>query len=126
MSRTRLYGSTNGTPFQRSTMTFDDVPMPIANRPGRGVGQRRHATAPAHAGARVNAGTIAVPSRSARRPRRRQRERRERVGAVGLGRPHVGVAEVGQLFELGALRVERAPEGHGHAGADGQGHGAGR
>ena len=46
MSRTCLYGSTNGMPFQRSTITFDDVPMPNAKRPGRGVGQRGHATAP--------------------------------------------------------------------------------
>ena len=34
MSRVRLYGSSNGMPFQRSTMTFDDVPIPSANRPG--------------------------------------------------------------------------------------------
>jgi len=34
MSRTFLYGSVNGTPFQRSTMTLLDDPIPIANRPG--------------------------------------------------------------------------------------------
>ena len=34
MSRTFLYGSSNGMPFHRSTITFDDVPMPRANRPG--------------------------------------------------------------------------------------------
>jgi hypothetical protein len=34
MSRTFLYGSTKGTPFQRSTITFDDEPIPSANRPG--------------------------------------------------------------------------------------------
>ena len=59
----RLYGSTNGTPFHRSTITFDDVPMPKANRPGAATQRRdglRH-----HAGARVNAGTIAVPRRNA-------------------------------------------------------------
>ena len=33
-SRTFLYGSTNGTPFQRSTMTLLDDPMPMAKRPG--------------------------------------------------------------------------------------------
>ena len=33
-SRTFLYGSSNGTPFQRSTMTLLDDPTPIANRPG--------------------------------------------------------------------------------------------
>ena len=34
MSRTFLYGSTNGTPFHRSTITLLDDPMPMANRPG--------------------------------------------------------------------------------------------
>ncbi len=34
MSRTFLYGSSNGMSFQRSTITFDDVPMPKATRPG--------------------------------------------------------------------------------------------
>jgi hypothetical protein len=34
VSRTRWYGCSNAMPFQRSTMTFDDVPMPSANRPG--------------------------------------------------------------------------------------------
>ena len=34
MSRVFLYGSSNGMPFQRSTMTSDDVPMPNAKRPG--------------------------------------------------------------------------------------------
>ena len=62
MSRVRLYGSTNGTPFQRSTITFDDVPMPKANRPG--AASARLATHWAmQAGARVNAGTMAVPRR---------------------------------------------------------------
>src|SRR5687767_870191 len=44
-------------------MTSEDEPMPMATRPGAAS-----ASAPAHwaivAGARVNAGTIAVPSRS--------------------------------------------------------------
>ena len=34
MSRTLRYGSTNGTPFHRSTMMLLDVPMPMATRPG--------------------------------------------------------------------------------------------
>ena len=34
MSRTWWYGSVNGMPFQPSTMTFDEVPMPNATRPG--------------------------------------------------------------------------------------------
>ena len=33
-SRTFLYGSTNGTPFHRSTMTLLLEPMPMAKRPG--------------------------------------------------------------------------------------------
>ena len=33
-SRTFLYGSTNGTPFHRSTITLLLLPMPIAKRPG--------------------------------------------------------------------------------------------
>ena len=61
MSRTRLYGSTKGTPFHRSTITLDDVPIPNANRPG--AADAALATDCAiTAGARVNAGTIAVPS----------------------------------------------------------------
>ena len=125
MSRTRLYGSTNGTPFHRSTITFDDVPMPKANRPG--AASASDATDWAmHAGAAGERGHDRRAEPQRRRPLRRQGERGERVGAVGLGRPHVGVAEVGQLVELVALRMERAPEGHRHAGTDGQGHGAGR
>src|SRR3954463_3696153 len=34
VSRVRLNGSSNGMPFHRSTMTFDDVPTPMATRPG--------------------------------------------------------------------------------------------
>ena len=62
-SRTRLYGSTNGTPFQRSTITFDDEPTPKAKRPGAASAMAATDWA-MHAGARVNAGTMAVPSRS--------------------------------------------------------------
>src|SRR4051812_5334756 len=56
----------NGMPFQASTITSDEVPIPSANRPGA-----RPASVAADiamvAGPRVNAGTIAVPSRSAGR-----------------------------------------------------------
>ena len=62
-SRTFLYGSTNGTPFQRSTITLLLEPMPIANRPGAASASDATLWAK-HAGDRVNAGTIAVPSRS--------------------------------------------------------------
>ena len=34
VSRTRLYGSANSIPFQRLTMTSDDVPRPSVKRPG--------------------------------------------------------------------------------------------
>ena len=52
MSRTFLYGSSNGTPFQRSTITLLDEPMPMANRPG--AASAIDATLWAkHAGARV-------------------------------------------------------------------------
>ncbi len=34
MSRTRLNGSSNGTPFHRSTITSELVPMPKDARPG--------------------------------------------------------------------------------------------
>ena len=61
-SRTFLYGSTNGTPFQRSTITLLDEPIPIAKRPG--AASASAATLCAITGAvRVYAGTIAVPSR---------------------------------------------------------------
>ena len=76
MSRTFLYGSTNGTPFQRSTITFDDVPMPIANRPG--AASAIDADALRHARRRAGVGRHdrrAQPQ--PRLPRRRQRQRRE-------------------------------------------------
>ena len=51
-SRTFLYGSSNGTPFHRSTITLLDEPIPIANRPG--AASAIDATLWAiHAGARV-------------------------------------------------------------------------
>ena len=63
VSRTRRYGSWNGMPFQFSTMTLDDVPIPSANRPG--AAWTMLATVSASVAApRVYAGTIAVPSRS--------------------------------------------------------------
>jgi hypothetical protein len=34
VSRTRWYGLSNVIAFHRSTMTFDDDPIPSANRPG--------------------------------------------------------------------------------------------
>jgi hypothetical protein len=52
MSRTFLYGSSNGMPFQRSTMTFDDEPMPMAKRPGAASAIEATLWAK-HAGARV-------------------------------------------------------------------------
>ena len=111
MSRTRLYGSTNGTPFHLSTITLEDVPIPNANRPG--AADAAAATDCAiTAGARVNAGTIAVPRRN--------------DGAHCEARINVGVTEVSELLELCALLMERATEGHRHAGAVGQCHGAGR
>ena len=61
-SRTFLYGSTNGTPFQRSTITLLLDPIPMANRPG--AASAIDATHWAkQAGERVKAGTIAVPRR---------------------------------------------------------------
>ena len=74
MSRIRLYGSTNGTPFQRSTITFDEVPMPKAKRPG--AASARLATLWAmHAGARVNAGHDGGAEAQARLPGRGQGQR---------------------------------------------------
>ena len=49
-------------PFQFSTMTFDDVPMPRANRPG--AAEHIAATDWASVVRRGYAGTIVVPSRS--------------------------------------------------------------
>ena len=89
--------------------------MPKAKRPG--AADASDATLWArHAGPRVKAGTMAVPRRSVGRPHRGQRQRRERVGAVGLGRPHVRVAEVDELAEPLALLVQRhLVERDGHA-----------
>ena len=50
-------------PFHPSTITFDEVPRPKANRPGAAWASEPTLWA-RHAGPRVNAGTIAVPRRS--------------------------------------------------------------
>ena len=63
MSRTFWYGCSNGMPFHPSTMTFDDDPIPSTNRPGAASASVAAHWA-MHAGARVYAGRIAVPSRS--------------------------------------------------------------
>ena len=63
MSRTRWYGLSNDMPFQRSTITSDEVPIPSAKCPG--AAWHIDATVDASVCApRVYAGTIAVPSRS--------------------------------------------------------------
>ena len=115
MSRVRWYGWSKGMPFQPSTMTLDDVPMPSANPPRGGLGQRADALGEA-AGPPGEGGDDGGAEPQRRRPHRGQRQRREGVGAVGLGRPHVRVAEVGQLDDPVTLRVERgAVERDGHA-----------
>ena len=65
---------------------------------------------------------MAVPRRRRGSQAAARASGREGVGAVGLGRPHVGVAEVGQLDELVPLGVEVAGQRQRHAGPDGQGH----
>ena len=63
VSRTRWYGRSNSMAFQRSTITFDDDPMPSTKRPG--AASAMLAVDPAiSAGPRVYTGTIAVPKRS--------------------------------------------------------------
>ncbi len=62
-SRTRSYGFSNAIPFHRATMTSDDVPIPIATRPGAASANAAALWAIV-AAPRVNAGTIAVPRRS--------------------------------------------------------------
>ena len=113
-SRTFLYGSTNGMPFHRSTMTLLDEPMPMAKRPGAASASEATHWA-RQAGARVNAGTIAVPEAQPRLPRGGERQRREGVGGVGLGGPDVGVPEVGELGEPLAVGVQRTRQRHGHS-----------
>ena len=51
-------------PFQRSTMTSDDVPMPKAKRPGAASAMAATLMA-MRPGPRVKAGMIATPSRAA-------------------------------------------------------------
>ena len=100
----------------------------VARRPdadgeatGRGVGHRRHALG--HARGRAGVGRDDGRAEAqARLPRGGEGERGEGVGAVGLGRPQVGVAEVGELGELVPVGVQRAGQRRGHAGADGQRH----
>ena len=82
--------------------------------PGRGVGQRGDALGEARrrpGERRDDRRAEAQP----RLPRRGERQRRERVGAVRLGRPHVGVPEVGELGETVATGVQRTGQRHGHA-----------
>ena len=110
MSRTFLYGLTNGTPFQRSTITFDDVPMPSANRPGAasaidGDRLRQQCRRP-----RVRRHDRRAQPQPGL-PRRRQRQRREPVAAARLGRPDVGVAEVDELVQLLAVGVQVPGQG---------------
>ena len=97
-------------------MTLLDDPMPIANRPGaaadadgeaagRGVGQRGHRLG--HARGRTGVGRHDRRAEAqARLPGRGEGERGEGVGAVGLGGPQVGVAEVGELGELVPVGVQ--------------------
>ena len=63
MSRVRLYGSSKGMPFQRSTMTLDEEPRPSTNRPGAAEASEATVWA-SSAGPRVKAGMIATPRRS--------------------------------------------------------------
>ena len=64
MSRTRCRGRSNGIPFQRSTITSEEAPIPMATRPGAAAA-RAAALWARVAGPRVNTGAMAVPSRSA-------------------------------------------------------------
>ena len=50
-------------PFQRSTMTFDDAPMPMAKRPGA-ASQMAAVCWASSAGPRVKTGMMAMPSRT--------------------------------------------------------------
>ena len=63
VSRTFVSGRSNGIPFQRSTITFDEVPTPSAKRPGA-ASAIVAALIASRPGPLVKAGTIAVPSRS--------------------------------------------------------------
>ena len=61
MSRTRLYGFANGTPFQRSTITDDPEPMPSDIRPGT-ASDTAIADIASVSGERVYTLAMAVPS----------------------------------------------------------------
>ena len=62
MSRVRLYGSSKGIPFQDSTMTFEEEPIPMTNLPGAASHIDAMCCA-INAGPLVYAGMIATPSR---------------------------------------------------------------
>ena len=78
MSRTLRYGSTNGTPFHRSTMTLLEVPMPMATRPGAASASDATHWAK-HAGRARERGHDRRAEAQPRLPHRRQRERGEGV-----------------------------------------------
>ncbi len=62
-SLVRWYGSANGMPFHRSTITFDEEPTPITKRPGAASASAATDWA-SSAGPRVKAGMMATPRRS--------------------------------------------------------------
>ena len=94
VSRTRLYGSTNGMPFHPSTMTFDDAPMPATKRPGAAAAKLAIDWASSPRASRVH-GQDRGAEAGGRGPHRCERKRREGVGRVRLRRPQIGVP-VGQ------------------------------
>ena len=97
MSLFRLYGSTKGMPFHRSTMTSEDVPMPKWKRPGAASASVATHIASV-AGPLVKDGTMPVPSLRLGAQAGSQRQGHESVRAVRLGRPDVAVAESHDLF----------------------------
>ena len=107
VSRTRWYGLSNGMPFHRSTITSDDVPMPSAKRPGRGLAHRSRPSTRACARRGCTRARSRCRSRSAGAHCAASDERRERVVAARLGRPQVGVAEVDELLHDLALLEQR-------------------
>ena len=106
-----------GTPFHRSTITLLLEPMPIANRPGAASASDGHRLGEARRGAGVG-GHDRRAEAQARFPRRSQRQRGEGVGTVGLGRPDVGVAEVGELGSFSRWVWRWPGQRHGHARSD--------
>ena len=83
-------------PFQRSTTGSLEAPSPIVKRPAAAsaIAATLMASSP---GPRVKAGVTATPSLRRGSQAAASGERREAVGAVDLGGPDVGVAEVGEL-----------------------------